>query len=79
MFLDDDLFWHDIGQFRRSLQWIANDQLIFIDEIAIYFDLLPRKTRVAPDQQLFVVVKQPSAYPINGSQSIACMTLSREI
>ncbi len=46
----------------------------------------PRKTLVAPGQQPFVLVKQPSAYAkrydfigaINGSQSTACMKLFPE-
>ncbi|CAF3402309.1 unnamed protein product [Rotaria sp. Silwood2] len=83
---DDDIFWHNVGQFRRSLQRIANDRLIFIDEIAIYSVMPPRQTLVAPGQQPFILVTQPSAYSkrydfigaINGSQPIACMTLCPE-
>ncbi len=86
MFLEDENYWHDIGQFRRSLQRIANDRLIFIDEIAIYSVMPPRKTLVAPGQKAFVLVEQPSAYSkrydfigaINGTGPIACMTLSPE-
>ena len=86
MFVADDSFWNNIGQFRRSLQRIGNDRLIFIDEIAIYSVVIPHKTLVAPGQQPLFLVTQPSKYAkrydfigaVNGSQPIACMTLSPE-
>ncbi|CAF4035503.1 unnamed protein product, partial [Rotaria sordida] len=82
----DEIFWYNIGQFRRSLQRIANDRLIFIDETAVYSIMIPRKTLVAPGQQSLILVTQPSAYAkrydfigaIYGSQSIACMILTPE-
>ena len=84
MFSDDDVFWHSIGKFRRSLQRIGNDRLIFMDEMAVYSVMVSRKTLVAPGQQPLILVTQPSAYvkrydftgAINGSRPIACMTLS---
>jgi hypothetical protein len=66
------------------LKPISNEQLIFIDEIAIYSTMVPRRTLVAPGQKPLILVKEPSAYAkrfdfigaINGSQPIACMTLT---
>ncbi|CAF2860573.1 unnamed protein product [Rotaria sp. Silwood2] len=82
----DKIFWYNIGQFRSSLQRIANDRLIFIDETAVYFIMIPRKTLVASGQQPLILVTQPSVYAkrydfigaINGSQSNACRTLTSE-
>ncbi|CAF1480254.1 unnamed protein product [Rotaria sordida] len=46
----ENSFWKNIGRFRRSLQRIGNDRLIFIDETAIYSIMIPYKTLVAPDK-----------------------------
>ncbi len=42
--LVDNQHWISIAQFRRFLQRIGNDRLIFIDEIAIYAIMTPRQT-----------------------------------
>ncbi len=84
MFLADHMFWHNLGQFRRTLQRIDNDRSVFIDKTAIYSVMVPRKTLVAPGQQPLVLVTQSSVYAkrydfigaITGSQSIACIKLS---
>ncbi|CAF0977387.1 unnamed protein product [Rotaria sordida] len=80
----DENHWIEIGKFRKFLQRISNDRLIFIDEIAIYGIMPPLRTLVAPGHQSFVIVDKPSAYAerfdfigaINGSKPIACMTLT---
>ncbi len=46
--LVDNQHWNSIAKFRRFLQRIGNDRLIFIDEIAIYAIMVPRQTLVAP-------------------------------
>ncbi len=82
--LVDNQHWNSIAKFRRFLQRIGNDRLIFIDEIAIYAIMVPRQTLVAPGQQSLIIVDKPSAYAerydfigaINGSQAIACMILT---
>ncbi|CAF4386552.1 unnamed protein product [Rotaria sp. Silwood2] len=78
----DENHWIEIGKFRKFLQQISNDRLIFIDEIAIYGIMPPLRTLVAPGHQSFVIVDKLSAYAerfdfigaINGSKPIACMT-----
>ncbi|CAF3411901.1 unnamed protein product, partial [Rotaria sp. Silwood2] len=80
----DDRYWHDIAKFRRRLQRLANDRLIFIDETTIYCNMYPRRTLVASGNQPLILVEKPSAYSqrydfigaINGSKSIACMVLT---
>ncbi|CAF0851294.1 unnamed protein product [Rotaria sordida] len=82
----ENSFWENIGRFRRSLQRINNDRLIFIDETAMYSIIIHHKTLVTPGEQPLILVAQPSAYAkrydfvgaINGSQSIAYMTLTPE-
>ncbi|CAF4455191.1 unnamed protein product, partial [Rotaria sp. Silwood2] len=80
----DDEHWNQIAKFRRFLQRIHNDKLVFIDETAIYAVMPHRQTLVAPGRQPLVIVDKPSAYAqrydcigaLNGSQSIACITLT---
>ncbi|CAF1342027.1 unnamed protein product [Rotaria sordida] len=80
----DDEHWNQIAKFRKFLQRIHNDRLVFIDETAIYAVMPPRQTLVAPGCQPLIIVEKPSAYAqrydfigaLNGSQSIACMTLT---
>ncbi|CAF3898161.1 unnamed protein product [Rotaria sp. Silwood1] len=80
----DNQHWNNIAKFRRFLQRIGNDRLVFIDEIAIYAIMLPCHTLVAPGQEPLVIVEKPSAYAerydfigaINGSQAISCMILT---
>ncbi|CAF4651723.1 unnamed protein product, partial [Rotaria sp. Silwood2] len=58
--------------------------LVFIDETAICTIITPRQTLVAPGYQPLIIVNKSSAYAelynfigaINGSQAIACMTLT---
>ncbi|CAF0985160.1 unnamed protein product [Didymodactylos carnosus] len=80
----DPGYWMEIANFRRLLQRIGNDRLIFFDETAVYYTMYPRRTLVAPGQQALIIVDKPSAYAsrydltgaINGSQPIACMVLT---
>jgi hypothetical protein len=52
----------------------------------MYSTMIPQQTLVVPGQQPFILVKEPSAYAkrydfigaVNGSQAIACMTLTPE-
>ncbi len=84
MLLIDVDYWHEIAKFRKFLQRIPNDKLVFFDEIAIYATMLPHRTLVAPGHQALIIVDKPLAYAerydfigaINGSQAIACMTLT---
>ncbi|CAF1450299.1 unnamed protein product [Rotaria sordida] len=77
-------YWNNIAKFRRFLQRIGNNRLVFIDEMAIYSIMIPRRTLVAPEHEPVIIVEKPSAYAerydfigaINGSQAIACMILS---
>lgn len=86
MLLDDNDFWNSIIQFRKNLQRIDKNRLIFIDEIAMYSTMVPNKTLVAPGAQPLIRVTKPSSYAkrydfigaVNGSQPIACMTLTPE-
>jgi hypothetical protein len=86
MFLDDNDSWNSIAQFRKNLQRIDKNRLIFIDEIAMYSTMVPRKTLVAPGEQPLILVTKPSSYAkrydfigaVNGAQPIACMTLTPE-
>ncbi|CAF1437678.1 unnamed protein product [Rotaria sordida] len=80
----DDEYWNQIAKFRKFLQRIHNDRLMFIDETAIYAVMPPRQTIVAPGYQPLIIVEKPSAHAqrydfigaLNGSQSIACMILT---
>ncbi len=84
--LDDDNYWTTISEFRKSLREIQIDQLIFIDEVAMYSTMVPQRTLVAPGQQPLILVREPSSYAkrfdfigaINGSQPIACGTITPE-
>jgi hypothetical protein len=83
-FLVDVQHWNDIAKFRRFLQRIGNNRLIFIDEIAVYAVMPPLHTLVAPGHEPLIIVEKPSRYAerydfigaINGSQAIASMTLT---
>jgi len=83
-FLVDVQHWNDIAKFRRFLQRIGNNRLIFIYEIAVYAVMPPLQTLVAPGHEPLIIVEKPSRYAerydfigaINGSQAIACMTLT---
>ncbi|CAF4509807.1 unnamed protein product, partial [Didymodactylos carnosus] len=80
----DPGYWMEIANFRRFLQRIGNDRLIFFDETAVYCTMYPRRTLVTPGQQALIIVDKPSAYAscydligaINGSQPVACMVLT---
>ncbi|CAF5161122.1 unnamed protein product, partial [Rotaria sp. Silwood1] len=84
--LADDDYWTAISEFRKLLREINKDPLIFIDEVAIYSTMIPRRTLVAPGQQPLLLVQELSAYAkrfdfiaaINGSQPIACRTFTPE-
>ncbi|CAF1123408.1 unnamed protein product [Rotaria sordida] len=80
----DKDYWYEIGKFRKFLQRIDNNRLMFLDEIAIYSTMPPHRTLVAPGHQPLIIVDKPTAYAerydfigaINGSQAIVCMTLT---
>ncbi|CAF1481406.1 unnamed protein product, partial [Didymodactylos carnosus] len=80
----DPGYWMEIANFRRFLQRIGNDRLIFFDETAVYCTMYPRRTLVTPGQQALIIVDKPSAYAsrydligaIIGSQPITCMVLT---
>lgn len=82
--LVDRQHWNDIAKIRRFLQRIGNNRLVFIDEMAIYSIMPPRRTLVAPEHEPLIIVQKLSAYAerydfigtINGSEAIACMILS---
>jgi hypothetical protein len=82
--LEDDDVLKEVAVFRKSVQRIGNRRSLFLDKTAIHSVMSPRQTHVAPDQQPLIKVDTPSAYAqrydfidsINGSESIACMTLT---
>ncbi len=84
LLLVDHQYWNSIARCRRFLQRIGNKRLVFIDEMAVYSIMAPRRTLVAPEHEPLIIVDKPSAYSerydfidvINGSQAIACMRLS---
>ena len=84
LLLVDTQHWNDIAKFRRFLQRIGNNRLVFIDEMAIYSIMPPRRTLFAPEHEPLIIVEKPSAYAerydfigaIIGFEAIACMILS---
>ncbi len=64
LYLIDDEHWNQIAEFRKFLQRIHNDRLVFIDETAIYAIMPPRRTLVAPGYQTLIIVEKPSAYAV---------------
>ncbi|CAF4377118.1 unnamed protein product [Didymodactylos carnosus] len=58
--IDND-YWHSIAKFRRCLQRLANNRLIFIDEAAVYYNTYPHRALVAPQNQPLVLLEKPSA------------------
>ena len=51
LFIVDIQHWNDIAKFRRFLQRVGNNKLIFIDEIAIYAVMPPLRTLVGPGHE----------------------------
>lgn len=84
--LDDEDYWIKFTEFPKSLRGIQMDQLIFIDEVAIYSTMVPQRTLKGLGQQPLMLVRESSAYAkrfdfsgtINGSQPVACGTITPE-
>ncbi len=77
-------YWHEIAKFRRCLQRIGNDRLVFINETAIYAIMPPCRTLAAPKHEPLIIVERLPVYAersdftgaIKASQGIAYMTLT---
>ncbi|CAF0944988.1 unnamed protein product [Rotaria sordida] len=55
-------YWNNIAKFRRFLQRIGNNRLVFIDEMAIYSIMILHRTLVASEHEPLMIVEKPSTY-----------------